>query len=88
MNETKEIIASGFVVATSAAIFGVGATEADARTDEREWSESNEGAMPALPATAALIAQVKDEGGDIAWDTTDGIACTTEEGGSALSRSG
>lgn len=32
-----------------------------------------------LPASAALIAQVKSEGGAIAWGVVDGIACTREE---------
>lgn len=35
------------------------------------------------PATAALLAKVADEGGQIAWDHVDGIACTVEEGGAA-----
>jgi hypothetical protein len=31
------------------------------------------------PATAALLAKVEKEGGAIAWDVVDGIACTREE---------
>lgn len=32
-----------------------------------------------LPATASLIAKVQADGGAIAWDVVDGIACTCDE---------
>ena len=32
-----------------------------------------------LPATAALIAQVETDGGEIAWGVVHGIACTRDE---------
>jgi len=31
-------------------------------------------------ATAALIEKIKTEGGAIAWDVVEGVACTIEEG--------
>lgn len=34
-----------------------------------------------LPATAALLAQVRAEGGAIGWSVVDGIACTRDEAG-------
>ena len=71
--------AVGFIVTDNVAIYGCGVTEAEALEDERSWSESNESLAPAIPATAALLDQVAREGGCIAWDVVDGIACAIDE---------
>lgn len=46
---------------------------------EDDLGRPQDGHHYALPATAALIAQVEREGGDIGWREVDGIGCTLEE---------
>lgn len=62
------------------AIWATGATaeEAEAATAEVATDGDISG-FKTYPATAALIAKVEAEGGAIAWDHVDGIACTCEE---------
>lgn len=89
------MIATGYIIQDKQgyAIYGIGATVDEAwaqvvadvgpffdaygneKADEEAFTED----FKVYGATAALIAQVKDYGGAIAWSVVDGIACTTEE---------
>lgn len=76
----KRPVAAGFIVWNMQAIWGVGATEAAAWTDYEKYIDSiDRDGYQCHPATAALIEQVNDRGGDIMWRMSDGIACTVEE---------
>lgn len=46
---------------------------------EDDLGRPQDGKHYALPATAALLAQVEREGGDIGWSEVDGIGCTLDE---------
>jgi hypothetical protein len=41
------------------------------------WVEASD--YKIRPATAALIEQVKERGGNVAWDVARGVLCTVEE---------
>ena len=89
------MIATGYIIQDKDgyAIFGVGATvdEAweqvvadagqffDADCNEKDAEQAFKEDFKAYGATAALIAKVEADGGAIAWDVVDGIACTIEE---------
>ena len=62
------------------AIWATGSTvsEAEAATAEIAMDGDLSG-FNTYPATAALIAKVEAEGGQIGWDIVSGIACTREE---------
>ncbi len=85
----NEALTNGYIIADDVAIYATGSTESEARSDYLQWTkeefttEPEHGALgngaTIQPATEALIAQVASEGGCIAWDTVDGIACTTDE---------
>ena len=92
----REIIASGYIVyqIDSAVIYGVGQTADEAWTDAEEWltdaitDAAVEGGdwkkgCAAVEATAALMQQAQDSGGDIRWTEIDGVACTQAEAGEA-----
>ena len=79
---------AGFVIAGPNAIMAIGPTLADAiakfnadigALTEDDLGRPQDGHHYALPATAALIAQVEREGGDIGWTEVDDIGCTLEE---------
>lgn len=42
-------------------------------------SFADRGSFSAMPATAALIADVDARGGAIGWSIVDGVACTVDE---------
>ena len=46
---------------------------------EDDLGRPQDGKHYALPATAALLAQVEDVGGAISWEVVDGVACTCDE---------
>ncbi len=92
----REIIASGYIVyqIDSAVIYGVGQTADEAWTDAEEWltdaitdaaEESGDwkAGLAVVEATAALMQQAQDSGGDIRWTEIDGVACTKAEAGEA-----
>jgi hypothetical protein len=65
-------------------------TEANKWVDPQESLTANDvlssrglreidGQMYSMPATAALIDQVKTSGGEVAWGSVDGIACTVAQ---------
>src|SRR5262245_18499817 len=58
---------TGFVVLQPGeVIFGTGKTTEAAWKDAEEWADGTDG-LECWPATAALIAEVKERGGAIAW---------------------
>ena len=69
-----------YVVADDVAIYGVGNTEAEAVDDYEEWAQESDllGAK-VLRATPALVRQVIDVGGNIAWGVVDGVESTVDE---------
>lgn len=79
---------AGFVIAGPNAIMAIGPTleaaiakfndDIGALTED-DLGRPQDGRHYALPATAALLAQVEREGGDIGWSEVDGIGCTLEE---------
>lgn len=83
--------ATGFIATDRdmIAIYGTGPTEEAALADAQDagpfFAADGETVIPpadalrVYPATAALLAQVKEEGGAIAWDTICGVACTIAE---------
>jgi len=89
------IKAAGFVVEpkNGFAIYGIGATEDEAWADvvdavgyfqdrfgnDISPEEARETQFDIVPATAALMQKVRDEGGQIGWTHVDGIACTDTE---------
>jgi len=84
------------------AVFGTGDTLDAAKIDAERWMDQPEpdlleslprgdngeisGEFYYLPATATLIAAVKEHGGDIAWHTVNGIAVTQSEYDESLSQ--
>lgn len=93
-NEMTNITAAGYMIQDKQgyAIHGIGATVDEAWAevvanagpftnsagDEITADEAFKD-FKVYGATAALIAQVKDEGGAIAWDVIGGVACTRHE---------
>jgi hypothetical protein len=89
------ITAAGYIVYQSGlAIFGTGATLPEAKRAALEWlsdvtpddlgdlplgQRETHGELYYRPATAALISEVDQFGGDLAWGNRDGIACTCDE---------
>lgn len=93
-NQTASTIATrGFIVADDTSIAGIGLTESAALADaaewtregvevhvsRREWQTNGQRGAYLAPASAALLAQVDRDGGCIAWEFIDGVACTVEE---------
>lgn len=90
-----EMKSTGFIFQDTSdyAIFGAGSTEAEAWAqvvdgvgqfhdfagNDTTADDARETQFSCYPATAALLAQVEDEGGAIAWGVVDGIACTIDE---------
>ena len=68
------------------AIYGLGKTADAAIANARRESNEPNASFIAKPATQALLAQVEEEGGCIAWGDWDGIACTVEEDDKAQRR--
>lgn len=103
MTNFQNIVAAGFVVelGDQPALFGYGATEAEARADfEREMAMAGieiveeipddasgsyalESEIDIVPATAALIEQVKGLGGAKGWSRVGDIRCTDAEADAA-----
>jgi hypothetical protein len=92
----REIIASGYIVyqIDTGVIYGVGNTADEAWTDAEEWltdaitDAAFDGGdwkkrCAAVEATAALMQQAQDSGGDIRWTEIEGVACTKAEAGEA-----
>jgi hypothetical protein len=50
----------------------------DGETVDNDWAYSNE--FKTYGATAALIEQVMQSGGDCSWHIVSGVACTDAEG--------
>ena len=77
------INASGWMVQDrdGYAIFGVGDTEeaAWAQVADGVGDEMNAADFMAFEASSALIQQVNECGGQIAWAVIDGVACTISE---------
>ena len=81
---TNTIKTAGWIVHTSEAIYGTGKTLRAAKDDARKYLDHDTDLNTSLDidfnvATAALIEQVQNEGGAIAWADWNGIACTVEE---------
>jgi hypothetical protein len=74
---------AGYIVHTDEAIFGVGDTRESAWADAVRFLDPESGeddsTLHVKPATAALLAEVADQGGNIAWVTVSGVACTLAE---------
>lgn len=76
---------AGYVITGETAIYGMGDTPELAWEDAEEWCSwaacgpDWARGLECWPATAALIAEVKDRGGAIAWGTVGTIACTVVE---------
>ena len=75
-----------FIIHDDTAIWATGETEADAWSDWQREMEMGRIAFPdrddfeACRATPALVKQVLERGGAVAWGATpDGIACTIAE---------
>ena len=90
----REIIASGYIVyqIDTAVIYGVGQTADEAWTDAEEWvadaiaDAAEEGGdwkagLAIVEATAALMQEVAESGGDLRWTEVEGVACTRAEAG-------
>jgi hypothetical protein len=81
--EMTKINAAGWMVQDrdGYAIFGVGGTEAEAwaQVADGVGDEMDAERFVAFEASAALIQQVNECGGAIAWAVIDGVACTTDE---------
>ena len=91
-----DLEAAGYIIQDKQgnAIYGAGATvdEAwqqvidgcapffDAYGNEIDEGEAFTRNFKTYGATAALLAKVEAEGGDIAWDIVRGVACTREQG--------
>lgn len=78
------IISVGTTMADAIAAYnrdlrGVLVTLEDGTLDYAPMTAENLGGHIARPATAALLAEVEERGGDITWETVDGIACTVAE---------
>lgn len=57
------------------AIYGVGSTAEEAVQSYRDWTDFDAPEPVVHPASAALLAQVDAEGGDLSWDyDADGVA--------------
>jgi hypothetical protein len=89
---TMNITATGYIVYTQEAIFGTGETKEAAWADAEQYldrsaedEDEDEGGSDdadgpwVQPASAALLAEVADRGGAIAWCTWHGVACTRDE---------
>jgi len=85
---TAKIEAAGYMIQDiqGNAIFGIGETvdEAwamvlDAYGNDIAPDEACETQFKTYGATAALMAQVKAQGGDIAWGVVRGVGCTVAE---------
>jgi hypothetical protein len=91
---TYPIKAAGYIVEpkNGSAIYGIGATEDEAWAsvvnaigffdrfgNDILPEEARETQFDIVPATAALIKKVEDEGGQIGWGHVNGIACTDTE---------
>jgi len=92
----REISAAGYVVyqIDTGVIYGVGQAANEAWTDAEEWLEdaisdaAEKGldwkvGLAVVRATAALMQQAQDSGGDIRWTEIEGVACTKAEAGEA-----
>jgi hypothetical protein len=86
------IAAAGHIVyqIDTAVIYGAGKTAEEAWTDAKEWrneiasdSDDRPSLWPdryaAVKATAALMREVEESGGDIRWTEIEGVACTKAE---------
>lgn len=89
------LTATGYIIQDrdGYAIFGIGETKDEAWVEVVDgvgaFHGPDGGDIPAdeardtqfvtYPATAALLAQVRDCGGQIAWGMIDGVACTADE---------
>ena len=78
------IIAAGFIAHDGECIYGIGATPDAARENAREWLDGGDpAALTVQRATADLMLQVENIGGDEAWATvgsgSDAICCTKAE---------
>ena len=88
---TTPITPAGFIATAAAradqiAIYGTGATEAEAIADA--VAQAGDPRYPAAdyvayPASAALLAQVETDGGAISWGTVRCVAVTAAEGEAA-----
>ena len=75
---------AGYVAYNDVAIFGCGSTPDEARADAVAWLDGGDpAALTVSPATAGLIAQVHNQGGDVAWAThgegSARVCCTLAE---------
>lgn len=87
------ITAAAYIVADDNSIAGLGDTAAAAVADAREWTrggvevhdsrrewqDAGQSGAYIARCTAALAEQVRREGGCIAWDFIDGVACVVDE---------
>jgi hypothetical protein len=82
MTQTQTPAIAGYIAITDGiAIYGVGSTPEDATRDavSEVGGDVTAGDFTTHPASAALIADVMQAGGFIAWYDVDGVKCTQEE---------
>lgn len=74
------LTATGYITTDKdeTAIWSVGATADDALAAAAEWADDTADLLT-FPATEALIAKVRADGGAIAWAYSGMIACTVAE---------
>lgn len=75
---------AGHIVYTNEAIFGSGRTLEAALEDSRQWlshdcDPETDPDVYVSPASDALLAEIAERGGAIAWGKVDGICCTVSE---------
>jgi len=64
---------------TTMAEANIAVLEDDEDSTEQDGSWTRASAMQIRAASAALLALVNARGGDVAWDTVGGVACTRDE---------
>lgn len=76
---SKTIIAAGYIAHNGDAIYGFGSTDDEALESAEQWFDGDASRLTVEEASAALLANVADYGGNCAWVYNQGIAITRDE---------